>query len=130
MVRKHRLQALPLVLISLIFPKEEQSALRQAQEPPFDRLRDHPSTGATKSPSTGSGTTLRIAQGPPFDRCHNEPVELLRAPLTSHPKLYLSTTTISTLRFLRRFSSVSLGATGCESLSPVNSMLEKPLFTI
>ncbi len=36
------------------------------KNPPFDRLRDHP--------STGSGTTLRQAQGPPFDR--HEPVKI------------------------------------------------------
>ena len=38
----------------------ENLALRQAQGPPFDKLRDHP--------STSSGTTLRQAQGPPFDK--------------------------------------------------------------
>lgn len=39
---------------------------------------------------------------------------------------YLSTTIISTLLFLLLFSSVSLGATGLESLSPVNSILLNP----
>ncbi len=43
-----------------ILKSESESPLRQAQGPPFDRLRDHP--------STGSGTPLRQAQGPPFDR--------------------------------------------------------------
>ncbi len=41
------------------------TTLRQAQGPPFDKLRDHP--------SRASGTTLRQAQGPPFDKLRDHP---------------------------------------------------------
>gem|GEM_PF-5505191 len=41
------------------------TTLRQAQGPPFDKLRDHP--------SASSGTTLRQAQGPPFGKLRDHP---------------------------------------------------------
>ncbi len=66
--------------------------LRQAQGPPFDKLRDltprdslKPAHGAepveaTPDPSTSSGTAPRQAQGPPLDRLRDLALAVAQAP--------------------------------------------------